>query len=244
MWGNSNYHGLNLKVEKRFSSGLNFLTNYTWSKFIDDIASDFEVGAVPVGYQDFYNRGADRSLSGNDVRHRFVASSVYELPFGPGRSHLQKGILARAVGGWNLGAILVAQAGSPYGLVTQNNTSNSFSSGPQRVNALRDPALPASERTPGRWFDTTAVTAPLPYTFGDSSRAMLTGPGLLNLDVSLLKNFRFGESRNVQFRAEAMNVTNRVNFQEPGRVLGTASFGAISEALPARVMQLGLKIEF
>lgn len=244
MWGNSSYHGLNLKIEKRFSSGLNFLTNYTWSKFIDDVASDFEVGAVPAGYQNIYDRRSDRSLSGNDVRHRFVASSVYELPFGPGRSHLQRGIFSRVIGGWNVGGILVAQAGSPYGLVTQNNTSNSFSSGPQRVNVIRNPALPSAEQTVGRYFDTTAVEAPALYTFGNSSRALLTGPGLLNLDVSLLKNFRFGESRNVQFRAEAMNVTNRVNFQEPGRVLGAANFGAISEALPARVMQLGLKLEF
>lgn len=244
MWGNSNYHGLNLKVEKRFSSGLNFLTNYTWSKFIDDIASDFEVGAVPAGYQDFYNRRADRSLSGNDVRHRIAVSSVYEIPIGTGRAYLQRGLLGRLIGGWNIGAILIAQAGSPYGLVTQNNTSNSFSSGPQRVNVLRDPSLPADQRTVGRWFDPTAVAVPTLYAFGNSSRALLTGPGLLNLDTSLLKNFRFGESGNVQFRAEALNVTNRVNFQEPGRVLGTANFGAISEALPARVMQLGLKIEF
>lgn len=160
MWGNSNYHGLNLKVEKRFSHGLNFLANYTWSKFIDDVASDFEVGAVPAGYQDFYNRRADRSLSGNDVRHRLSASSVYELPFGPGRAHLTRGVFARVVGGWNIGAIFVAQAGSPYGLVTQANTSNSFSGGPQRVNVLRNPELPAEQRTTARWFDTTAVAAP------------------------------------------------------------------------------------
>jgi hypothetical protein len=235
MWGNSNYHGLNVKVEKRFSHGLNFLTNYSWSKFIDDVASSFEVGAVPAGYQDFYNRGADRSLSGNDVRHRFVASSVYELPWGRNRKFLRDGVLSTLVGGWNLGGILVAQAGSPYGLVTQVNTSNSFASGPQRVHVLRDPSLPASERTVSRYFDTTAVVAPAPFTFGSSSRALLTGPGLFSLDVSLLKNFQF---------KEATNVTNRTSFEEPGRSLGTATFGVISQARPARVLQLGLKVEF
>lgn len=244
MWGNSNYHGLNLKVEKRFSHELSFLTNYTWSKFIDDVAADFEVGAVPGGYQDFYNRGADRSLAGNDVRHRLAVSSVYELPWGRGRAFLREGPLSTLFGGWNTGGILVAQAGSPYGLVTQNNTSNSFSGGPQRVNVLRSPELADGVRTTGRYFDTTAVAAPAPYTFGNSSRALLTGPGLFTLDISVLKNFRFRESGNVQFRAEATNVTNRANFQEPGRVLGSAAFGVISEALPARVLQLGLKIEF
>lgn len=244
MWGNSNYHGLNIKAEKRFSNGLNFLTNYTWSKFIDDVASDFEVGAVPSGYQDFYNRRADRALSGNDVRHRFVASSVYELPVGKGRKWLTQGFLGRAVGGWNVGAIITAQAGSPYGLTVQNSTSNSFSGGPQRVNVIRDPSLPEDQRTTSRYFDITAVAAPAPYTFGNSARSILTGPGLFTIDASLLKNTPIGERTNVQFRAEAFNVANRTNFQEPGRALGNANFGAISEALPARVLQLGLKVEF
>ncbi|MGJ5820414.1 carboxypeptidase regulatory-like domain-containing protein [Paludibaculum fermentans] len=244
MWGNSSYHGLNVKVEKRFSNGLNFLTNYTWSKFIDDVASSFEVGAVPSGYQDFYNRRADKSLAGNDVRNRLAVSSVYELPWGRGRKLLNRGLLSNLVGGWNLGAILIAQAGSPFGLVTQTNTSNSFNPGPQRVNVLKDPSLPAEQRSVARWFDTTAVAAPAAYTFGNSSRALLTGPGLLNLDISLLKNFRFKETGNVQFRAESLNVANHTNFQAPGRSLGAANFGAISSALPARVMQLGLKVEF
>jgi hypothetical protein len=147
------------------------------------------------------------------------------------------------VGGWNLGVILVAQQGSPFGLVTQTNTTNSFNT-VQRVNVLRDPTLPADQRTVARWFDTTAVAAPAVNTFGNSPRAFLTGPGLLNLDLSLIKNFRFRESANVQFRAESLNVANHANFQAPGRSFGSPTFGAISAALPARVNQLGLKIEF
>jgi hypothetical protein len=244
MWGNSNYHGLNLKIEKRFSKGLNFLANYTWSKFIDDVNSDFEAGALPAGYQNFYDRGADRSLAGNDVRHRVAISSVYELPWGKGRTFLKEGFWSHIAGGWNLGGIFVAQAGSPFGLTTQNNTTNAFNPGPQRVNVLRDPTLPAGERTVARWFDTSAVIAPAPYNFGNAPRALLTGPGLVNLDVSLLKNVRFGETGNVQFRAESMNIANHPNFQAPGRALGSPTFGAISAALAARVNQLGLKIEF
>ncbi len=244
LWGNSNYHGLNVKAEKRFSHGLNFLANYTWSKFIDDIASSFEVGAVQGAYQDFYNRGSDRSLSGNDVRHRLVISSVYELPWGKGRRLLTSGLLSNLAGGWNVGGILVAQAGAPFGLTTQTNTSNSFSGGAQRVNVLRNPVLPKSERTVARYFDTTAVTAPAQYTFGNSPRALLTGPGVLNLDLSLLKNFRVVERYNVQFRAEATNAANHTQFLIPGTVLGSSSFGVTSGAQSARVLQLGLKLEF
>src|SRR5207247_49914 len=98
MWGNSNYQAVNIKAEKRFSHGLNFLANYTFSKFIDDVPGSFELGAVSGGIQNFYNRKAEKSLSGNDVRNRFVVSSVYDLPFG-------KGIL----GGWSLGFIGILQ---------------------------------------------------------------------------------------------------------------------------------------
>src|SRR5205814_4302450 len=119
------------KAEKRFSHGLNFLANYTFSKFIDDVPGSFELGAVSGGIQNFYNRKAERSLAGNDVRNRFVVSSVYDLPFG-------KGIL----GGWSLGFIGILQQGSPVQLVTQTNTTNAFTPGAQRVNLLRNPSLP------------------------------------------------------------------------------------------------------
>jgi hypothetical protein len=244
MWGNSAYHGLNVKVEKRFSHGLNFQTNYTWARFIDDVPASFEAGQVSVGVQNLYNRAAERSLSGNDVRHRLTWGSVYELPVGKGRARLNQGPAALILGGWNLGLIVTLQQGSPFGLTTQTNTTNAFNPGPQRVNVLRNPELPQSERVVSRWFDTGAVAPPAQFTFGNSGRALLTGPGLANFDVSLLKNHRWGEACNIQFRFEAFNFFNRVNFEEPGRALGSANFGVISVARPARILQLGLKVQF
>ena len=243
MWGNSNYHSMNLKTEKRFANGLNFLANYTFSKFIDDVPAAQENGALTGGPQNIYNLRAERSLAGNDVRHRFVWSSVYELPFGKGRPFWNQGKAAAILGGWNVGAIVTLQAGSPVGLTVQNNNTNAFS-GPQRVNVLRDPQLPKGERTVERWFDTTAVAAPPALTFGNSSRALLTGPGIANWDMSLLKNTSLGESLNLQFRAESFNVFNRANFEEPARALGAPGFGVISIARAARTMQLGLKLTF
>jgi hypothetical protein len=243
MWGNSNYHSMNVKTEKRFANGLNFLANYTWSKFIDDVPSAQENGALTGGPQDIYNLRAERSLSGNDVRHRFVWSSVYELPFGKGRPFWNQGKAAALLGGWNVGAIVTLQAGSPVGLTVQNNNTNAFS-GPQRVNVLRNPELPKGQRTVERWFDTTAVSAPPALTFGNSGRALLTGPGVANWDMSLLKNTSLGESLNLQFRAESFNVFNRANFEEPSRALGAPGFGVISIVRAARTMQLGLKLTF
>ena len=242
MWGNSSYHGVNFKYEKRFSDGLNLLANYTYSKFIDDVPAAQEIGATP-GIQNYYDRRAEKALSGNDVRNRFAFSSVYELPWGKGRKFLSEGPLALALGGWNLGAILTLQQGSPFGLTTQVNTVNAFSGG-QRVNVIRDPTLPNEQRTVERYFDIDAVTAPPQFTFGNAGRALLTGPGLANLNLSLLKNFKFAETWNLQFRLEAFNALNRANFEEPGTALGSPTFGVITSAQAARSMQLGLKLTF
>jgi len=73
---------------------------------------------------------------------------------------------------------------------------------------------------------------------------LLTGPGLAKVNLSLLKNFRFRESWNLQFRLESFNAFNRVNFQEPGTALGAPNFGVITVAQDARSMQLGLKLTF
>jgi hypothetical protein len=243
-FGNSSYHSLNTKLEKRFSGGLNLLANYTWSKFIDDVANGFENGNVPGGIQDWYNRQLEKSLSGNDLRHRFVASSVYELPWGRGRRWLNNGFAATLVGGWNLGGILTLQAGSPVGATTQVNTLNAFNPGAQRANILRPADLPAGQRTVERWFDTSAFALPAPFTFGNSPRAATTGPGLINMDMSLIKNFAISERLNFQFRFESFNVANRANFEEPGTALGAPNFGVITVAKSARTNQVGLKLSF
>jgi hypothetical protein len=221
---------------------LNLLANYTFSKFIDDVPAGQEIGVTP-GIQNYYDRRSEKSLSGNDVRNRFAFSSVYELPWGKRRKYLSSGPLGVALGGWNIGAIMTLQQGSPFGLTTQVNTINAFSGG-QRVNVLRDPNLPASERTVQRYFDTTAVVAPPQFTFGNANRSILTGPGLANVNLSLLKNFAFRETWNLQFRLEAFNALNRANFEEPGTALGSPNFGVITAAQAARSMQIGLKLTF
>ena len=244
MWGNSSYHGMNIKVEKRFSGGLNFLANYTYAKFIDDVPAQFEAGEADVAIQNLYDRAAERGLSGNDVRNRLVWSSVYEIPLGKGRAVLQHGPLAMILGGWNFGTIITLQQGSPMALTTQVNRINGFTPGPQRVDVIRDPDLPNSERTVERWFDTDAVSEPGLYRFGNSSRDIAQSPGIVNFDVSLLKNHHWGERYNVQFRFEAFNFFNAPQFNEPGRALGAPNFGVISSASNQRSLQLGLKFQF
>jgi hypothetical protein len=243
-WGNSEYHSANIKFEKRFSHGLNFLTSYVFSKFMDDVTAAFEVGAVGGGIQNYYDRRSEWARSGNDIRHRIAASSAYELPFGRGRKWMNRGALAAFAGGWNLGTIVTLQSGPPLGLVTQVNGTNAFTPGSQRVNVLRNPALPKEQRSINAWFDVAAVAQPAPFTFGNAGRAILESPGLANVNISLLKNFPITERWNLQFRAEAFNAFNRANFQDPGRALGAPTFGVINATEDPRNLQLGMKLQF
>jgi hypothetical protein len=250
MWGNSNYQALNVKIEKRFSHGLNFLASYTHSKFIDDVPSSFDLGSQSGGtqsvfnIQNIYDRRAEKALSGNNVPNRFVVSSTYELPVGKGKEWLKSGAPAAVLGGWSLAMIGVLQQGAPMQLDVQTNSTNAFTPGPQRVNVLHDPNLPADQRSVAHWFDTTAVAAPAAFTFGNSSRSLVTAPGLLDWSLSALKNIRFHERYTVQFRAEALNFLNHANFNPPGNSLGASNFGVISAAKDPRIMQLGLRLDF
>jgi hypothetical protein len=115
-----------------------------------------------------------------------------------------------------------------------------------RPDVLRSPNLPVEQRTPQRWFDTGAFVLPplSEYRYGNAGRSIIEGPGLMNLDFSLLRNFTLTERARLQFRFEAFNITNHPNFMLPGNSFGTATFGAITAAQEARDLQFGLKIYF
>jgi hypothetical protein len=133
--------------------------------------------------------------------------------------------------------------GTPLAMSATPNRSNSLGGGsrPNRV-AGQDPIL--SNPTPQRFFNTAAYSAPDAFTFGNTSRTEpnLRAPGWATLDASLLKTFPLHERAGLQFRAEAYNLTNRVNFQRPNTALGTPQFGQILLAWPARAIQGGLKL--
>lgn len=242
--GVTNYHAGFLKVERRFAAGFSFLSSYTWSKNVGNA----DPGGGGLGdvqfYQDFYNRRPDRGPGELDINHRFTWSSVYELPFGAGRRWLSNSSWRYLLGAWTLGAISVVQSGPPVSLWTQTNTTNAFSSGPQRVNLLKDPNLRSSERRAERWFDTDAVALPKEFTFGNSGNGIIRADGVINLDFSLIKNFYISEEKFVQFRVESFNALNHSNLGLPGRVLGAPGFGIVTSAADGRIIQFGLRAVF
>ena len=242
----SRYVGAFVRAGKRFSGGLSLNVSYTRASFQDNSfagASALSVNGTNA-YSNQYNRTADWGPSANDIRNRFSGSSIYELPFGPGKQWLSKGLAGNVIGGWTLGAVATVQSGAAFTVTTNTNNTNAFSTGNQRANVIGNPVLPADQRSVTQWFDITQFAQPSIYTFGNSGRDSMRAPGVVNVNLSLSRNFRLREFASLQFRGEFFNVLNHTNFSAPGPVYGSANFGVITAAGPARVMQVGAKLRF
>jgi hypothetical protein len=241
--GISDYIGGVIRVEKRFGKGLSLLSTYTYSKYLENTNDGgATLGADGGPYSDYYNRKADYGPSGNDIRHRFTFGSVYQIPFGKGRHWLSHSPLRYVVGDWGLGSLVNLQTGAPFTVLTQTNNTNSFSSGAQRADLVGDPnSVP---HTVSEWFNTNAFAQPAIYHFGNSGMGILRGPGLVNFDFSLLRDFHIRERARLQFRGEFFNAFNHTNLSLPASTFGAAGFGVITASGPARQIQLGARMTF
>jgi hypothetical protein len=240
--GNSNYHALSTRFEKRFSQGFNFLGTYTWSKFLNDTTEGgAQVGNDAGPYSDFYNRRLDYGYSGNDVPHRLTFASVYELPFGRGRKFLNTNSAWRWIAGdWNLSVNALVQSGAPITINTQVDSRNNFSAGGLRADVNGNPNT--GQQDIFRWFNTAAFSQPAPFRNGTGGVGIVRADGKINFDLAILKNFPLGDRRKFQLRGEFFNVTNHPNFGNPGNALGAPGFGVVNSADPARRVQLGARM--
>lgn len=234
--GNSTYHGVFVRTEKRMARSLAFLAHYTFSKFIDDVEASQEFGSTG-SYMDAYNRRLDKGLSGSDVPHRLVFTLLYETPKLRGRR-----LLNTAFGGWKVGILENAASGPVFTVITTANTTNAFPAGPLRPNLLQNPEV--ASRTIGRWFDTGAFANPGPLTFGNSPRSVFRGAPLVTTDVTLEKNFQLTERWRFDVRGELYNVLNHAIFNVPGFTFGAADFGVVSSARSPRTAQLAMRLSF
>lgn len=247
--GNTAYHALQAKLEKRLSQGLAFLVSYTRSKLIDDAGQVFDASILtgPVGnfpVADSFNRALEKDVSTGDIPNVFVTSFTYDLPFGKGRRFSFAGIPDKLLGGWEVAGTVLLQSGIPFA-VTQITNFNAFAGfGTQRPNILRNPTLPDDARSTARWFDTSAFAVAPQFTLGNASRNPVRGPGYRTADIAFIKRTYFGEVRNLEFRTEIFNLTNTPPLANPNGVVGNAAFGTITSAGDPRVIQFGLKLNF
>jgi hypothetical protein len=242
------YDSFQMKVEKRFSSGLSLLASFTGGKMIDDHAIIVNLG-VDSAIQNIYDRRAERAVSPQDVSRILVLSYVYEFPVGKGKRFGANWnrVADAALGGWQINGITTFQTGQPLYLTAQN-TSDSGSLTERPNNNGQSAALNGSiANRLNEYFNTSVFSQPAPFTFGNTGRTLpdVRSPGIDNFDFSLFKTFHPLERLSVQFRAEAFNLFNRPQFGYPNQVLGSGQFGVISsQANSPRQIQFGLKLLF
>jgi hypothetical protein len=179
-----------------------------------------------------------------DLPQNFALSSVYELPFGRGRTFLSNGnkFVDSVLGGWEIAGVFTARSGLPFTPTISGDQANTGVSG-QRPVRTGDGSL--ADPTPTKWFDVAAFSTPAKFSYGNSGRNILRADGLVDLDVTLKKNFFFTESRFLEFRAEAFNIANHATFAAPGATIGAASAGIVTSTLNSgRILQGALKFVF
>ncbi len=221
---NSSYNAFQAVIEHRYSSGLSFQASYTLSHALD-YASFSPSGGGGV-FTDTLNYRLDYGNADFDVRHRVTGSFTYSLP-----SKLH-GLSGQVLNGWQVNGILTLSTGIPFSVQSASNTLNTGgTSRASYVAGAGNGELSSGERSVAEWFNVAAFTAPGAQQYGNVARNSLYGPPTRELDFSLFKNFALGsEQRKLQLRAEAFNVANTAQFNNPINTIGAPGAGSIVSA--------------
>lgn len=254
--GQGSYNSLQAKLTKRVSHNLNFQASYTYGHAIDNGPAPFNLGHINNDNpQDPRNLRAEFASSDNDVRHNFIFSGLYHLPVGRGQVFFGNAGKAAdlLLGGWQINSVFNMQTGTPVNVIRP--TSDKFYSG-LRPDLVGSPILPKSQRTVDHYFNTAAFDSsqfnsnctPNPaceYLPGTAGRNLITGPGYINLNLSLFKEFALTERAKLQTRFETFNTLNTPHFQNPSGDEGSGQFGMITRTTDnMRIIQLAAKIIF
>jgi hypothetical protein len=238
---NATYHSLQASLSKRYSNGLTFMTAYTFGKLLDAYSAT-NLGQTP---QDPANPGGDRGRSDFDRRHVFAGSIVYQIPFYKDANPILRSVFSN----WAVNSLIQLSSGNPFTVITGRDaslTGVNFDRPNVTGTPYRASYLNKTDKI-SRFFNTSAFTANLPGTYGNSGRNTISGPGLANVNLSLVRSIPIAEHfGTVQFRAEFFNALNHANFGQPDGNLSNAStsFGKITTASDPRIMQFALRYQF
>jgi hypothetical protein len=233
------YHGLQVKVNQRFARGLQYLASYTFGKSLDYAGSPASGGGAVGGPQSVTLFEQSKGPSGFDVKHRFVLSWIWALPFGADHALASSGFLKPILQDWQFGGIVTLSTGRPFTVFLNTGVNNGAPSWPDRIGdgRLENPSVDL-------WFDPTAFVAPAPNHYGTSGRGVLYAPGTETVDVTLSRTFPVSRFR-VQFRADAFNLFNTPQFGFPNQNIGSPTVGRITTTIgDNRSMQFALKLDF
>ena len=250
--GRSQYNSGWVLAKRTFSRGLSFLANYTYASSFTDAPSFRSPANEAEVPQNSFNPGAEWGPAGCDIRHRFVSSLIYKIPFAaaaPGGAGALARVARGLLGDWQVSLIYQAQSGFPFTIGVFGDTANAgalLNVNPIRASSVHgvSPDLPTSERNADHWFNTAAFATPPAFSFGDVGRNSVVGPGLSKADLALDRPRALG-AVNLHVRVEVFNVFNTVNYDTPNRFVNTPQFGTITEAAtPARQIQFVLRAVF
>jgi hypothetical protein len=241
---NSNYNALQVKLERRFASGLTFRNSYSWSKCLD-IDSDPNSAVLDYSYNLKYSYGPCTF----NIHYVDTADLVYQLPFGRGKKFASSSpaLLDGIIGGWQLSGVVTIRSGTNYHVLSgqdSENTGNFIASSTERANIV-SPAVPSGfQQDRAHWFNPRAFQVPAFGTLGNLSRDALTGPAFNQFDLAAMKDFKIWETVRLQFRAEFFNAFNHTNFSNPIATLASPLLGQITSSYPARDIQFALKLHW
>jgi len=250
--GLSNYDSLQAKLNRNFARGYSILASYTWAHSRDNGPAPFNLGRGGNYPQNPFDLGSEYANSDTDVRHHFVASQIFELPFGRGKRFLSSanGLTQTVLGGWQLNSITTLQTGRPFNVVSNGNEPNYPGLRPDQVGSTH-----IDHRSITEWFNTAAFQVPKGQSgstapgkdliVGDASRNLLYGPGYTNEDLSLFKVLSLPREMKFQIRVEAFNLLNTAHYDNPiGNMAAGKQFGTITGGYSPRVMQFAGRFTF
>jgi hypothetical protein len=242
---------MQLKITKQTSKNTSFLASYTWGHGLDNGPAPFDTGLNNDSPQNPNNLKAEYASSDSDVRQNFVLSGSYNLPFGRGQA-IGSGlnpVVNAIIGGWRFSPIAILRSGTPVNVILGTNPTGSFPG--LRPNLVGNPVLPHSKRSIHEWFNTAAFSKQTPtqggaILAGTAGRNLFTGPGYLNLDSSVAKDFKVENRFTLQIRIEAFNSFNTEHYSGPDGNANDGTFGTITQDIGSsnRVAQLAAKFLF
>ena len=243
-----NYKSVQAQLQRRFNNGLQFLSSYTWSRWMGLCCDEKGDGQPAIPIPGYYNR--NYALMPDDRTNNLQFSAIYHLPFGKGQRYLTSGLGAALSGGWQVNGVLTFYSGTPFWISAPATSLNAPGS-PQLADQVKAHVpIYGARGLASPYFDTSAFAPVTTARFGTSNFDSLRGPGYGNVDFSVFRTFQIREQVATQFRVEALNLTNHPNFGNPDNGVTDPNFGLISSINPGsrliaeRYFRIGLKLMF
>jgi hypothetical protein len=253
--GTSNYNALQVRLDRRFSNGFQYLVSYTWSKAIGVGGSglfDVENGPGSGGYsiwQNYYDLKASKGVLAFNIPQFLAMSGLYTLPVGQGQRYLNHGAAGYILGNWQANAAIQLRSGQPYNMAVSGDIANIEAPAGDswfsymRPNVVGNPKF--SHPTRNEWYNTAAFVSPATGSYGNSGTNSLSSSHVAEADMSLFKKFPIREQFSLTFRAEAFNIFNIQNYGVPDNNISDPTAGVItSNVTTPREIQLGLHLDF